>query len=105
MELIEPAAKFIESYKSALIEFDNREIRGFWTHFGSIDDAETYLRSIKRYRHVCGVEKSVVAASVYWLIDDDDFIGHVSVRHALNAALQRRGGHIGYAIRPSKQRQ
>ena len=35
----------------------------------------------------------------------DEFIGHVSIRHELNAALEVQGGHIGYAIRPSKQQQ
>ncbi|WP_433191770.1 GNAT family N-acetyltransferase [Nocardia sp. CA-107356] len=29
---------------------------------------------------------------------DDEVIGRASVRHTLNPALTRRGGHIGYAV-------
>ncbi len=54
---------------------------------------------------MAGLPIGTVPASVYWLIDEGNFIGHVSVRHCLSEALERRGGHIGYAIRPSKQHQ
>jgi predicted acetyltransferase len=104
MELIEPSARFIESYAEALIEFDTHGISGFWKSFGPIDSVDLYLQRIKQYDHVAGIECHVVPASVFWLVDNDEFVGHVSVRHSLNAPLRRKGGHIGYAIRPSKQR-
>ena len=105
MELIEPSLQFIESYKSALAEFGREGISGFWKFFGPVDDAEKYLWNIKRYRHRGGLPDDLVPATVYWLVEGDEFIGHVSIRHELNAALEQQGGHIGYAIRPSKQRQ
>jgi predicted acetyltransferase len=103
MELIEPSPAFIGSYKSALKEFDEHGISGFWEFFGPLDDPEAYIQSISQYRHVAGLPIGMVPASVYWLVDNGEFIGHVSVRHCLNTALERRGGHIGYAVRPSKQ--
>ncbi len=45
-----------------------------------------------------------VAASEFWLIDKDEFIGRVSVRHMLNDCLFKIGGHIGYYIRISKRK-
>lgn len=105
MELIEPSLHFIQSYKSALAEFRREGISGFWKFFGPVDDAETYLRSIKRYQHRGKLPNDLVPATVYWFVEGDEFIGHVSIRHELNAALEEQGGHIGYAIRPSKQRQ
>ena len=51
------------------------------------------------------MQDDLVPATVYWLVEGDEFIGHVSIRHELNAALEKQGGHIGYAIRPSKQQQ
>jgi predicted acetyltransferase len=104
MELIEPSPAFVESYKAALREFEVNGISGFWEFFGPLDDPEAYIRRIKQYQHVAGLPIGLVPASVFWLVDSGEFIGHVSVRHCLNAALERRGGHIGYAIRPSKQR-
>ena len=51
------------------------------------------------------MQDGLVPATVYWLVEGDEFIGHVSIRHELNAALEEQGGHIGYAIRRSKQQQ
>ncbi len=105
MELIEPSLAFVESCRAALREFEDEGISGFWELFGPLDDAEAYIQRIKQYQHVAGLPIGLVPASVFWLVDSGEFIGHVSVRHCLNTALERRGGHIGYAIRPSKQGQ
>ena len=105
MELIEPSSAFIASYKSALDEFDEHGISGFWRMFGPIEDETKYLQSIRNYQHKTGLEDGVVPATVYWLVDNGEFIGHVSVRHSLDASLKMRGGHIGYSIRPSRHRQ
>ncbi|MGK5685596.1 GNAT family N-acetyltransferase [Actinoplanes sp. URMC 104] len=39
-----------------------------------------------------------------WIVEDDRFLGSVSLRHRLNDALFERGGHIGYGVRPSARR-
>lgn len=44
-----------------------------------------------------------VPQTTYWLIDNDEFIGRVSIRHTLTESLLKEGGHIGYDIRPSKR--
>jgi predicted acetyltransferase len=46
-----------------------------------------------------------VPFSVFWLVEDDEFIGEANIRHQLNAYLIKEGGHVGYGIRPSRQRQ
>jgi len=45
-----------------------------------------------------------VPDSTYWLIDDEEFVGNVEIRHCLTDALRLRGGHIGYAVRPTARR-
>ena len=40
----------------------------------------------------------------YLLWDDDRAVALFKVRHYLNEGLRERGGHIGYAVRPSQQR-
>ncbi len=44
-----------------------------------------------------------VPSTVLWLFDDEIFVGVFDVRHALNAFLLQRGGHIAYEIIPSKR--
>lgn len=46
-----------------------------------------------------------VPCSTFWLVDGDEWIGRVSLRHTLNDWLLQFGGHIGYGIRPSRRRQ
>ena len=38
------------------------------------------------------------------MVDDEKhyFIGEITIRHRLNAALERYGGHIGYGVRFSE---
>ncbi len=45
-----------------------------------------------------------VPDSRFWLIDDDEFVAKVDIRHRLTEALRLRGGHIGYAVRPTARR-
>ena len=45
-----------------------------------------------------------VPHSLLWLVEGDQFVGEVSIRHELNAWLRAAGGHIGYGIRRSRRR-
>jgi predicted acetyltransferase len=40
-----------------------------------------------------------------WLVENETFLGSVSVRHSLTPVLEQWGGHVGYAVRPSAQGQ
>jgi len=42
-----------------------------------------------------------VHATYWWIVDDDEYLGAISLRHTLNDFLLRAGGHVGYGIRPS----
>lgn len=46
-----------------------------------------------------------VPATVLWLVEGNEYIGRISIRHELNENLLHWGGHIGYEIRPSRQKQ
>lgn len=46
---------------------------------------------------------SVIPATHLWAIADDEFVGRLSIRHALNDALRIEGGHIGYDTVPSRR--
>ena len=47
------------------------------------------------------VHRSDIPATHLWAIADDEFVGRLSIRHALNDALRIEGGHVGYDTVPS----
>lgn len=50
------------------------------------------------------LESWIPESSTYWLIDKNEMIGVVNIRHHLTEPLFNDGGHIGYGIRPSKRK-
>jgi predicted acetyltransferase len=40
----------------------------------------------------------------FWLMEDGEWIGKLTLRTTINAQYLHSGGHIGYEIRPSKRR-
>jgi predicted acetyltransferase len=42
-----------------------------------------------------------VHATYWWIVEGDDVLGAIALRHRLNAKLLDAGGHIGYGVRPS----
>lgn len=52
-----------------------------------------------------GREVERVPQTTLWLVAGDAFIGDARVRHRLSKELEISGGHIGYGVRPSRQRQ
>ncbi len=42
-----------------------------------------------------------VPQTVLWWVDGDEYLGRVAIRHRLTPNLRRRGGNIGYEVRPS----
>ena len=46
-----------------------------------------------------------VHCTYFWIVEDDEFVGYLAIRHALNDFLHEQGGHIGYSVRPSRRRE
>ena len=50
-----------------------------------------------------------VHCTYFWITDgarlDREVVGFLALRHALTAWLLEEGGHIGYAVRPSRRRE
>jgi predicted acetyltransferase len=42
-----------------------------------------------------------VPYTVKWIVEGDEYVGRVSLRHVLTDSLLTWGGHIGYGVRPS----
>ena len=48
--------------------------------------------------------RAYVAATELWMVEDDEVVGRIALRHDLNELLYTWGGHIGYAVRPGARR-
>ena len=99
MQLVRPTIKYKTSFQNALREFAKEG-----SNEGDPNNVQGYIRERRQYVKGINLPKGYVPASTYWLIDKGQFIGRVGVRHKLNKRLRDFGGHIGYAIRPSKRK-
>jgi predicted acetyltransferase len=103
--LIEPSAAYLAEFLAAEREFvqagGERIIN---QHAGLLDHPSDYLTQVLAEQGRQPAEPSRVAASVFWLVDGETYVGRVNMRHRLNPRLRRVGGHIGYEIRPSMRR-
>jgi len=102
--LVEPAVHYQDSFLTALIEF-HAEGRHPELSLEVLRDPEAFARYVHALRAEALPETARrlggVPSTNLWWVDGDTFLGRISIRHELNAALRRIGGHIGYEIRPS----
>ena len=101
IKLIEPNEIYLQSYKEAYEEYvDNNVSTYSFTDTSSCD----IFAKFDRYKNEYDLPPGRVGEDKYWLVDDEKtyFIGEVSIRHRLNDALAKRGGHIGYGVRYSE---
>ena len=81
----------------------NHTNRSPWAIFkNDYHDFDHYLEHLE----VKNDSEGLVPDSVFFLLDEDRnrLLGAVNIRHYLNEALLREGGHIGDGIRPGERR-
>ncbi len=98
MELIKPCEKYFTSYTEAINEYEENNVTEYSFFAGN---QEYVLKRIADYESGANLPSHYVKATYLWLIDNDEFIGEVSIRHTLTDDLLRFGGNIGYGIRCS----
>ncbi|GAB3594489.1 GNAT family N-acetyltransferase [Angustibacter peucedani] len=73
-----------------------------------VDSADGFAQFVARLARTA--DRSVapgsgrVHADHWWLVEDGEVLGAITLRHSLNDFLLRAGGHVGYGIRPSSRR-
>lgn len=102
MKLILPSEKYYQSYIGAINEYQSNHVDTY-----EFLDVKSYniFKRIEDFRNGNNLPDGYVKATYLWLIDDNEFIGEVSIRHSLTDSLLRFGGNIGYGIRFSKWNQ
>jgi predicted acetyltransferase len=103
MKLIKPTKKYKKSWWKALQEFEAESRKGFWNIPRKPTNIDEYIQRTEYHSKGKNLPDWFVPGTTYWLVDNDIFIGHVNIRHELNDTLRKRGGNIGYAIRPTQR--
>lgn len=69
------------------------------------DRLEELLTGIRAQQDPSTVDPGQLPFFDYWLIDQEEWIGKLTLRPRIDERLLAAGGHIGYEIRPSRRRQ
>lgn len=109
MELIVPSIKYRESFISAVKEYQENDQAGrrdiYELQVEELEkDFSSYIDKVVSESKGLNLKEGYIPQSTFWLVDNGEFIGRVSIRHKLTDHLLKIGGHIGYDIRPSKRR-
>ena len=102
--LTRPSTHYKESYLQALREFQQE---GRYLNYNLKRITENFDLFIQHIYAQEARDKTApdrVPNADFWLIDNDEFVGRMSLRYKLNDHLLKIGGNIGYEIRPSKRR-
>jgi len=111
MQLVLPDSKYKNSFLQALDEYLKETNLPNTQDLFLLDKEEleknffSYVNKLADESQGKNLPPGYVSHTHYWLIDANEFIGRVDIRHSLTENLMRIGGHIGYDIRPSKRNQ
>lgn len=102
--LAEPSLTYKDSFIAGTRESQAEGLELFIDLDRISENFEAFLRRLRDASNRAKIPPERVPMSDFWLIDGDEYVGRLSLRHELNEALLLWGGHIGYQIRPSKRR-
>ncbi|HLX56339.1 MAG TPA: GNAT family N-acetyltransferase [Ktedonobacteraceae bacterium] len=101
--LVEPSLVYKDSFIEGVREFqaEGRELSYDLNRIS--ENFGAFLRQLRDDGEQAKIPADRVPASHFWLIDGDEYVGRLTLRHELNETLLSWGGHIGYLICPSKR--
>ena len=103
LRLVEPS----QEYKGAMLAaVSEMQAVGEWSITPEAFAArfDDMLREIAAAKDPATAPPGVLPYEDYWLMDEDVWIGLLTLRPQINEQYLHSGGHIGYVIRPSKRR-
>src|SRR2546427_13190203 len=103
--LAEPSVIYRDSFIQSVYEFQAEGRQQYYDLNSLTNDFSSFVQGLLDQKDQTKLKPGRVPSSDFWLIDDNEFIGRLSIRHELNEFLLKMGGHIGYEIRPSKRKQ
>ena len=115
--LVRPDLRLHPSWAATIREFGSDTIHGsgVWHGDGGALDlteagCEAFIATLLPYMDpATTLPEDRVHSDYFWITDgasgQEEVVGFLALRHELNAWLLEEGGHIGYAVRPSRRRQ
>ncbi len=107
--LTRPTIDLFDSWADAVTEFDGVHIDGGGYELGMVPDHAACEASVDKAARYADPDADLpeghVACDFFWITDADEVIGFIALRRELNEHLRQFGGHIGYAVRPSRRRE
>lgn len=64
---------------------------------------DEYVQTILNQEKGIGLKDGYVPDTIFWIINDEKYVGRIALRHKLNEHLEKYDGHIGYDIIPSER--
>lgn len=110
--LVKPRTSYHASWLESALEFEGTARDGAggedWA-LSDLSDAavfETFVRELVADALPEAPRKAgYVPCSYFWIVEGNEVLGSLAIRHELNDFLLNVGGHIGYSVRPSARRQ
>jgi predicted acetyltransferase len=109
-ELIEPTVRLEAAWREAHEEWGpGLHEDGFGLQSSADVDtsagfAAWVRRLVEQANPALPLDSGGVRCTNRWIVEGDQVLGGIALRHELNEALLHAGGHIGYGIRPSARR-
>jgi predicted acetyltransferase len=109
-ELLEPTVRLHSAWREAHDEWGpGLHEDGFGLHLeddvnSSAGFAAWVGRLVQQSDTTIPVAADRVHCTYRWIIEGEQVLGGIALRHELNERLMQDGGHIGYGIRPSARR-
>ena len=110
-ELARPDLRFHASWASAVREFERDGTTmhgsGLWQldtrDLGRAALATEVERLLAQAHRETEMPPGIVPCTYLWIVEGDEFVGYLAIRHALTDFLLEEGGHIGYSVRPGRR--
>jgi len=101
LRLERPAVELVSSYLEFLDEIAALGERVWPARPRPAETRETFVARLLQAE--AAGDSPDVPQTTYWATVGETVIGHIGLRHRLNAELSVFGGHIGYGVRPSRR--
>lgn len=102
--LSKPIDIYKKSYLEALDEFQKEGINLKYDKSELNKDFNKFIDELNMLETNPKLESGRVKEIIFWLIDENEFIGRISIRPQLSPYLQRYDGNVGFEIRPCKRK-
>ncbi len=95
--LVEPNMKYQKSFENYVLKYRKINDEHYFNKYKkALEDFQNYLADLYKYSKGIDLPQGEVTTSVFWLIDNEEVVGVVRIRHQEIECA----GHIGYDISP-----